>query len=823
LHDGINAANSAQKEIWVKEGTYRPNRIMGSNTATPANRDNTFHLQSAKIFGGFAGSETAVTQRNIGEHPTILSGDLGLEGNLLDNTYHVITMESGENRLDGLIIEGGNADHASDSNKNRGGGIYELNASSGANSVNTNCVIRNNRAVENGGAVYAEASVTGATAFSQCIFYNNTANRGAVSFIKMKNESAASYELKFYNITALNNVSIGGAMTGAFEAQEMNAGHPANITFYNSLLAGNSPQNYSDVTNPGHITLNHSYSATSDGGVFVNSTNPVGADGKIMTADDGLQLLSSSPAINYGENSQVYSSTDKDIAGNQRIRQNIDAGAYESAYNVPLVPDANGIIYVKLNAIGNGTSWVNPTGALHHAIQAAGVHKVFVAIGTYKVGEHSFTMKNGVEVYGGFDPDHDITELSHNRIMPDAAGSRGSILHGEHVRPVIWNVFTVTAQLDNTAVLDGFMITNGAYSNGAGIRNIYASPTLRNLVIAGNQATISGGGIYNSYSSPVVSNTLIVGNVIMNTVPAAGIFGAGIININSSAPVFTNITVSTNLLIAPLGTAKGAGMYNIQANPQVYNSILWHNQKNGSATITGSDIENDQAGYITLKISITQSYATGNTADNNQIDVNPQFERDYSLKINSPAIDAGSNALYTGLTSSTKDLANNPRVFDFGNGKPADMGAYEYQCTPMDFSSVVFEDVTLAYNGSPHSIGVQNLPQGATVSYEITDAANQTTSGNAAANAGMYTVSASLSSVGASCTPVIKTAVLTINKIPAVITATDVQHHVYDGSVKNVTAMLNHTKQHWCMHRNKGLLMPEAIGWRFLRRKQQTI
>jgi predicted outer membrane repeat protein len=795
LNDGIATASILQKEVWVKEGTYRPDRIAGSNTPTPDNRDNTFYINSAaKIFGGFAGTETSRQQRNIGQHPTILSGDLGIAGNITDNTYHVITMVAGENHLEGLIIEGGNADHTTNIDKNRGGGIFEYNQSAGANDEITNCVFRNNRAVENGGAVYVKVDQTGLSTFSQCIFYNNTATRGAASFVKMNSAGAASYDQKFYNITALNNTAIAGTITGAFEAEEMTAAKPANITFYNSLLAGNNPQNYSDMTNPGHITLNHTYTAASSTGIFVNPSDIAGADGKIMTTDDGLQLILSSTAINFGDNTQVYNGTDKDIAGNQRIQQNIDAGAYESPYNISLIPDSNGIVYVKLNATGNGTGWDNPTGDLHNAIQAAGVQKVFVAAGTYKVGEHSFIMKNGVEIYGGFDPDNNITDLSHNRVMPDAIGTKGSILHGENVRPVIWNVFPITAQLNNTAVLDGFMITKGSYSNGAGMRNIYASPTLRNLVIAGNQATISGGGMYNSYSSPIVSNTLIGGNVVANNLPGAGIFGAGIMNINSSAPVFTNITVSTNLLIAPLGTAKGAGMYSIQATPQVYNSIFWYNQKNGSTTVPGSDIENDQAGYINLKNSITQLFTTGNTADNNKVGVSPQFENDYTLKINSPAIDAGSNALYTGLTANTKDLANNPRVYDFANNKPVDMGAYEYQCAPMDFSNVIFDDVTLAYNGNPHSTTAQNLPQGATVSYEITNAANQTTPGNTATNAGVYTINAILSATGASCTPVTKTAVLTINKIPAVITTAGVQSFVYDGAVKNVTATLDHTE-----------------------------
>src|SRR5690606_5967163 len=150
----------------------------------------------------------------------------------------------------------------------------------------------------------------------------------------------------------------------------------------------------------------------------------------------------------------------------------------------------------------SGSSWDDATNDLHNAIHTNGVQKGFVAEGNYDVGAHSFIMKNNVEIYGGFDPDNGITDLSHNRIMPNPANTQGSVLNGENVRPVVWNVFTSSTTMDSTAVLDGFTLMNGNYSNGAGIRNLYASPTLRNLVIRNNNASLSGAGMYNDNSSP---------------------------------------------------------------------------------------------------------------------------------------------------------------------------------------------------------------------------------------------------------------------------------------------------------------------------------
>ena len=800
LNEAITAAGTLQKDIWIKEGTYRPDCVPGSNTVTPNNRENSFYINNnIAIYGGFGGTETGMAQRNIGQYPTILSGDLGLANIPGDNAYHVITMQANNARLDGLIIENGNADHATDTDKQRGGGVIEYAENTGSNNIVANCVLRNNRAIMYGGAWYTRANNQGSTNFVQSVFYGNTAFRGAASYVLMNHSQADSFNQNYYNVTATGNTNIQNIPgSGVFEAAEQSANKPANIKFYNSLLAGNAPQNYSDVTNPGHIALTNTYEAVANTDIFVNASNFAGADGKIMTTDDGLQLNSSSPAINYGDNTLVFSGIDKDVTGSQRILNNIDAGAYESTYTAPLIPDANGIIYVKLNATGNGTGWNNPTGDLHNAIQAAGVQRVYVAVGTYKVGDNSFIMKNGVQIYGGFDPENSITDLSHSRIMPNAANQQGSILDGENARPVIWNVCTASAIMDNTAVLDGFTIIRGTYANGGGIRNVYASPTLTNLLISGNAATVSGAGIYNENSSPLITNTVVSSNVIVNAGLNTVVNGAGVSNTASSAPIFTNINIIGNILIAPLGTMKGAGMYSNNSSPKIYNSIIWNNQKMNNPAISGVDLEKEGTGTLTLKNSMTQLYSTGNTSDNNKVSVNPMFTNlgvaDYRLLESSPAINAGDNALYTGLNASTKDLTNNSRVYNFPNNGIVDMGAFEYQCIYVDYSNITFDDVVIDYDGNLHSIAVQNLPQEASVTYEITNVANQTTSGNTATNAGVYAIKATMSVTGANCSSVTRTATLTINKIPAVITATNVQSYVYDGTVKNVTASLNHTE-----------------------------
>ncbi|MGV3525447.1 MAG: IPT/TIG domain-containing protein [Candidatus Sericytochromatia bacterium] len=109
-------------EIWLQSGTYLP-------SSTGDREESFLILENIAIYGGFTGTETSFSQRNPAQNPTVLSGDLNgddmlssppLASELLpnhpqrdDNSYHVVTVESAPTGppvyLDGLIIEGGNA------------------------------------------------------------------------------------------------------------------------------------------------------------------------------------------------------------------------------------------------------------------------------------------------------------------------------------------------------------------------------------------------------------------------------------------------------------------------------------------------------------------------------------------------------------------------------------------------------------------------------------------------------------------------------------------------------------------------------------------
>ncbi|MFP9100933.1 LamG-like jellyroll fold domain-containing protein, partial [Flavobacterium sp. RHBU_24] len=248
------------------------------------------------------------------------------------------------------------------------------------------------------------------------------------------------------------------------------------------------------------------------------------------------------------------------------------------------------IRYVKPSAsgTGDGTSWANASGNLQSMINAASVEQVWVAAGVYYPTGSGYTMKNNVAIYGGFAGNE--TALSQRNWATNV-----TTLHGNNQRRVIYNSFASTTPLTATAVLDGFTITGGYNtSNGAGVYNVNASPTLTNLIISGNNSDSSGGGMYNNNSSPALTNTAISTNTAVSN-------GGGICNTSSSSPTITDVTITDNT------ANNGGGMYSNGSSPALTNVTITGN----TAAAAGGGVCNSSAPAI-----ITNAIISGNSAAN---------------------------------------------------------------------------------------------------------------------------------------------------------------------------------------------------------------
>lgn len=160
------------KQLWVAKGTYFPTH--------DNDRLVYFHLKhKVDMYGGFSGTETDISQRDIAQNPTILSGDIGVVGDSTDNSNHVVVSDF---RIwypivfDGFIVERGQASISiMGSQSNGGGGMY----ADESKVTIRNCVFRYNHADGAGGGLYTNYS---SMPIIDCYFHDNStaSNGGAV-------------------------------------------------------------------------------------------------------------------------------------------------------------------------------------------------------------------------------------------------------------------------------------------------------------------------------------------------------------------------------------------------------------------------------------------------------------------------------------------------------------------------------------------------------------------------------------------------------------------------------------------------------------------
>jgi len=88
LQDALADANVSSDDIWVAEGTYKPDEDEGGNV-TLNDRYATFQLiNGVALYGGFAGNEISRSQRNWMGNETILEGDIDNDGD--SDTTHLV-------------------------------------------------------------------------------------------------------------------------------------------------------------------------------------------------------------------------------------------------------------------------------------------------------------------------------------------------------------------------------------------------------------------------------------------------------------------------------------------------------------------------------------------------------------------------------------------------------------------------------------------------------------------------------------------------------------------------------------------------------------
>lgn len=647
------ATNGTQ--IWVAAGTYYPTKdTLGSDNPAVA-RTKTFQMKDGvAIYGGFKGDETLnfnLNNRNFATNETILSGDLETLGDNSDNAYHVIYNEdiSDTAILDGVTITEGNADRGtndSDHPENSGGGIFNLRSSPTIKNVQ---VMKNEAGYRGGGIFNHDSSpyLENVTVANNEVKENRSGNAIPSGGGGMNNFGESEVVIKasiFKDNTSAND---GGGIS--------NGDH------YSSVKTKVSNLHLIDVVVEGN-------KSPFGGGIMNTKNGTVTMDGGGITQNNTLPNYSGGGIYNqYGKMILNEVSITANKAGQ-------GAGVFVSGL-ASSVTINNGVI--------SSNEAENTDGAGIHIEGQATVN----IIGTKIENNHAKVSGGGIYING-----HNGANVIVKGVLLEGNIAGKNNIYGNGNGGGIHNTRSASGgilQLEDTVIKE-----NESKGRGGGLASLGGNQTLNRVVISDNESGSYGGGVYNggysindggiqfSYQSIVnLSNVQVTGNKSVN--------GGGMYNTLESSPTLTNVTIAGNSAVN-----KGGAMFN-QASPGdtyfpdmvapvIHNSIIRGTFENIDAVpvIAHSLVEGSGGSGA----SWNGDFGTDN---NGNLDVDPKFvDGDYRLSAESPAINAGSDALV--LAGVTTDLDENMRIF----GAAVDMGAYEFGSTP---PPVAGGDVTAIY------------------------------------------------------------------------------------------------------------------------------
>ncbi len=209
IQDMLDIAESGDS-VWVATGTYYPDSMLTGYIA-PTDRLKTFLFphDSVRLFGGFAGNEDPETfdlnSRDFSVNETILSGDIGVPGDSLDNCYHVMYI-TGDTAtvIDGFTIEKGQADHPNYDLFYYGAAIFARKSIFELK----NMIFRDNYTISRGNVFLGRNNEDCHVLISNSLFENNISGQGGGGI----GMSTHGTDLTVDNCEFVNNTGYGGGI-----------------------------------------------------------------------------------------------------------------------------------------------------------------------------------------------------------------------------------------------------------------------------------------------------------------------------------------------------------------------------------------------------------------------------------------------------------------------------------------------------------------------------------------------------------------------------------------------------------------------------------
>jgi len=641
-------------EVWVAAGTYMPQSWPNGGTAE---REKHFSLRNDTfVYGGFAGTETLLSERNVSANPTILSGDIGVVGTTSDNCYHVFYHPNGLNLdasaiLDGFIIAAGNANGSSP--HNRGAGMYNntsspaiINCTFSDNTASSNgggiynvtlsfptitdCTFNGNAASSSGGGIY---NISSSPAITNCTFSSNTANTYGGGIANYSSSSPAIINCTFSGNTATTS---GGGIYNSTSSPVIK----------NCILWGNSSGQISGGTpSVSYCVIQGGFASGSN----IITTNPLLgslADNGGPTMTCAIPVNSSAVAIPEATGGNWNGCPDTDQRGFARPASGLRAiGAYQPGVGKPALRTEAATEITGHEATAGG-AFIDPGSG--YTVIATGL--------CWATSEYPTVANPHVACGTGFDDfSGTMTGLAHFTVYYARAYAQlddGSVVYGQNISFKTGKTARVYVVPGGAGIMDGtswgnayadpqvgierafeVWIAAGTYLpqswprggtttsryrhfslfNGVTVRGGFNGTeiTLEQRDIAANPVIFSGDiGIpdsifdncYHVFYHPASANldhTAILegvaianGNADVNT----GVRGQGGGMYNSaSSPYLANCTFRDNFASGTTADGGGGGIYNTSSSPTIINCSFVNNQ---AITSSGGAIRNLRSNAI---------------------------------------------------------------------------------------------------------------------------------------------------------------------------------------------------------------------------------
>lgn len=513
------------------------------------------------LFGGFAGTETLLSQRPSFPRPAPDANQSTVDAQSNGTAVTILPDASQFTRLDGFTITRGDTAYGGAlyctlgdptiinctfvQNRGAEGGAIYLQA---ASPTIRSCKFDSNIAVNRGGAIHAKDycyPVIERCHFTACQAQN--IDGGAVFadgggpkitgciFEKCSAQSRGGAVRLWGSDAVLTNNTIFGNTAADGGAGAIQGAAPR---LYNNLIVRNSSGLFASggalpelYNNNVWDNLGQDYQGLSPGAGDIGLDPLLGAP---LYGD--FHLRDSSPCINAGANAAPYLPP-VDLDGQGRKNGVVDIGADEYW---------PGRTYYVAMTGSDSNSGLDPAHALRTLSAALGRcifgDYVFVLGGTY---QERITLKRGVAV----------------RTSPMAAldGGNGG------------TVVTVEPGADSATLLMGFIIQGGRAATGGGIHCTDASPRLLDLRV-GNNSAAEGGGIYIRNGSPEIKGGWVWAN-------SADYRGGGIhCSGPDSRPIIEEVAVFQNAAVS----GDGGGMF-LEGGWPVVRRCLIDNNTSGVA------------------------------------------------------------------------------------------------------------------------------------------------------------------------------------------------------------------------------------------------